>query len=36
MDVRKRIVTNLVIITAAVGVSYGIGTLVKALWGISV
>lgn len=35
MDVRKRVLTNLVIIAAAVGITYGIGTLVKALWGIS-
>lgn len=36
MAVRRRILTNLVIIAAAVGVTYGIGLLVKALWGISV
>ncbi len=36
MDVGKRIVLNLVIITIAVGVTYLIGTLAKQLWGISV
>jgi VIT1/CCC1 family predicted Fe2+/Mn2+ transporter len=36
MDVRKRIVLNLVIITIAVGVTYLIGTLAKQLWGVSV
>lgn len=36
MDVKRRIVLNLVIITVAVSVSYGIGLLAKALWGISV
>jgi VIT1/CCC1 family predicted Fe2+/Mn2+ transporter len=36
MDVRRRIVTNLVIIAAAVGVTYLIGTLTRAWWGISV
>jgi VIT1/CCC1 family predicted Fe2+/Mn2+ transporter len=35
MDVRRRILLNLVIITLAVGVSYGIGLLAKSLWGIS-
>lgn len=36
MDIRKRIALNLVIITIAVGVTYGIGLLAKQLWGISV
>lgn len=36
MDVRRRILTNLVIIAAAVGVTYLIGTLTRAWWGISV
>lgn len=36
MDVKRRIVTNLVIIGAAVGVTYLIGTATKLLWGISV
>jgi vacuolar iron transporter family protein len=36
MDVTKRIALNLVIITIAVGVTYGIGLLAKQLWGVSV
>ena len=36
MDVTKRIALNLVIITIAVSVTYGIGLLAKQLWGISV
>ena len=36
MDVRRRILTNLVIITGAVVVTYAIGLLTKALWGVAV
>jgi VIT1/CCC1 family predicted Fe2+/Mn2+ transporter len=36
MDVRRRIALNLVIITVAVGVSYGIGVLAKNVWDIGV
>jgi VIT1/CCC1 family predicted Fe2+/Mn2+ transporter len=36
MAVKRRIVMNLVIIAAAVGVTYVIGTLTRILWGISV
>lgn len=36
MDVRRRILTNLVIIAAAVGVTYAIGLLTRTLWGVSV
>jgi VIT1/CCC1 family predicted Fe2+/Mn2+ transporter len=36
MDVKRRIVTNLVIIAAAVGITYLIGLAAKQLWGISV
>lgn len=35
MDITRRIALNLVIITVAVSVSYGIGLMAKALWGIS-
>lgn len=35
MDVRRRILLNLVIIALAVSVSYAIGLLAKSLWGIS-
>lgn len=35
MDIRRRILLNLVIISLAVGISYGIGLLAKSLWGIS-
>ena len=35
MDVKKRIFMNLVIIAAAVGVTYAIGRLVKEIWGIA-
>jgi predicted membrane protein (TIGR00267 family) len=34
MKVRKRILTNLVIIAGAVGITYGIGTLVRTLFGV--
>ena len=36
MDIRRRVLLNLLIITLAVSVSYGIGLLAKHLWGISV
>jgi VIT1/CCC1 family predicted Fe2+/Mn2+ transporter len=36
MNIRRRIVTNLVIIAAAVGITYAIGIVTKHLWGISV
>jgi VIT1/CCC1 family predicted Fe2+/Mn2+ transporter len=34
MDIKKRILTNVVILAAAVGVTYGIGLVAKRLWGI--
>jgi VIT1/CCC1 family predicted Fe2+/Mn2+ transporter len=34
MDITRRILLNLVIITLAVGVSYSIGVLAKSYWGI--
>jgi vacuolar iron transporter family protein len=36
MDVKRRVLTNLVIIAAAVGVTYAIGILAKTVWGIAV
>ena len=36
MDIRRRILLNLLIITLAVSISYVIGLLAKQLWGISV
>jgi vacuolar iron transporter family protein len=36
MDIKRRILLNLAIITVAVGVSYGIGVLAKNFWGIAV
>jgi VIT1/CCC1 family predicted Fe2+/Mn2+ transporter len=36
MDVRRRIVTNVVIIAAAVSVSFAIGLVAKRIWGVSV
>ena len=36
MDIRRRIVTNIVIIAAAVGITYAIGRAVKDLFGIAV
>jgi len=36
MDVKRRIILNLVIITVAVSVSYAIGLAAKQIWGISV
>jgi VIT1/CCC1 family predicted Fe2+/Mn2+ transporter len=36
MDIKRRIALNLIIITVAVSVSYGIGLLAKQLWGVSV
>lgn len=35
MDIKRRIALNLIIITVAVSVSYGIGMLAKQLWGVS-
>ncbi len=36
MDIKRRIALNLIIITIAVSVTYGIGMLAKQLWGLSV
>jgi VIT1/CCC1 family predicted Fe2+/Mn2+ transporter len=36
MDVRRRVVMNVVIITAAVGITYLIGVVTRSLWGIAV
>jgi VIT1/CCC1 family predicted Fe2+/Mn2+ transporter len=36
MDIKKRILTNLVIIACAVAITYAIGTVAKTLWGVSV
>ena len=36
MNVRRRIATNLVIIAAAVGITYAIGIVTRTLWGIAV
>lgn len=36
MDIKRRILLNLMIITVAVSVTYAIGILAKTLWGISV
>jgi VIT1/CCC1 family predicted Fe2+/Mn2+ transporter len=36
MNVRRRVLTNLIIITAAVGITYLIGRMVNAVWGISI
>jgi len=36
MDIKRRVITNLVIITAAVGISFAIGLVAKLVWGISV
>ena len=36
MEIRRRVVLNLVIIAATVGITYLIGTITKAVWGIAV
>ena len=36
MDIMRRILLNLIILTIAVGVTYGIGVFAKHLWGIAV
>lgn len=36
MEISRRILRNLVIIAAAVGITYGIGTLARSFWGIAV
>ncbi len=36
MDIKKRILTNLVIITCAVAITYAIGLAAKTLWGVAV
>jgi VIT1/CCC1 family predicted Fe2+/Mn2+ transporter len=35
MNIPKRVATNVVTMAAAVGVTYAIGTLARALWGIA-
>jgi hypothetical protein len=36
MDIKRRVMTNLLIITAAVGISFAIGVVTKRAWGVSV
>jgi len=36
MSVKRRVVTNLLIITAAVGITFAIGVVTKLVWGVSV
>lgn len=36
MNIKKRILTNVIIMAGAVGITYAIGTVAKLLWGISV
>ena len=36
MEMKRRVVTNLVIIAAAVGITFAIGLLTKLIWGVSV
>jgi hypothetical protein len=36
MEIKRRIVLNLVIIAAAVGITYLVGAITKAAWGIAV
>ncbi len=36
MDIKRRVLLNLIIITVAVSISYAIGLLAKQIWGISV
>ncbi len=36
MDIRRRVLTNAVLVAAAVAVTYGIGLLTRRLWGIAV
>jgi vacuolar iron transporter family protein len=35
MDIKRRILTNLVIVAGAVAVTYGLGILMRQLWGVS-
>jgi VIT1/CCC1 family predicted Fe2+/Mn2+ transporter len=36
MDIKRRVMTNLLIITAAVGITFAIGVVTKRVWGVSV
>jgi hypothetical protein len=36
MDIKRRVMTNLFIITAAAGISFAIGIVTKRVWGVSV
>ena len=36
MDIKRRVMTNLLIITAAVGITFAIGIATKRGWGVSV
>jgi hypothetical protein len=36
MDVRQRVVTNLIVIALAVGVSFAIGFAANRLWGVGI
>jgi len=36
MNVKRRVITNIIIIAAAVGITFAIGTATKLIWGVSV
>ena len=36
VDIKRRVMTNFFIITAAVGISFAIGIATKRVWGVSV
>jgi vacuolar iron transporter family protein len=36
MELKRRVLTNLVIIAAAVGITFAIGVISKRVWGVSV
>jgi hypothetical protein len=35
MNIKRRVITNVVIIAAAVGITFAIGLVTKLVWGVS-
>ena len=36
MNIKRRVITNIIIITAAVAITFAIGSITKLIWGVSV
>jgi hypothetical protein len=36
MNIKRRVITNIIIMTAAVGITFAIGSITRLIWGVSV